>query len=78
MVKIAQLFRDRFDTSMQTDLGVSVCCSECDATFKIPSVMNAPRRGDMESDYTDEIMDFVERLLEHLDECQPIADASTS
>jgi hypothetical protein len=78
MVKIAQLFRDRFDTLMQTDLGVSVCCSECDATFKIPSFINALRKGDMETDYTEETMDFIERLLEHLDECQPIDDASSS
>ena len=71
MIKIAKLFKDRFDSVEQTDDGVSLCCNECDATFKIPSAADAIQRGDMESDYTEEVMDFVERILEHLDECLP-------
>lgn len=71
MVKIAKLFNDRFDSVMHTDDGVSLCCNECAATFKIPSAVDAIRRGDAEDGYTEDVMDFVERVVGHLDECLP-------
>jgi hypothetical protein len=76
LVKIAKLFQDRFDSIMQTDDGTSLCCNECAETFKFPSPIDALREGNMETDYTEATMDFIERLLEHLDQCQPTDEAT--
>jgi hypothetical protein len=71
LVKVAKLFKDRFDSIEDTDDGVSLCCNECDAAFKIPSPIDAISEGEMELDYSDQIIELIERVLEHLDECQP-------
>jgi RecB family exonuclease len=67
-MKFAELFEGRFDIEEDED-GVSLICTECSATFKIPSAVD----GAVELDdvlHAQRIIALIKRILEHLDECR--------
>jgi hypothetical protein len=66
-MKLAELFEGRFDIQDDED-GVSLTCTECSATFKIPSAVDAVQLDDVE--YANQIIALIKRILEHLDECR--------
>jgi hypothetical protein len=70
MAKLAELFEGRFDISYGDD-GVSLNCTECSATIKIPSPIEALELEDPEMDHADQIINLVKLILKHLDECKP-------
>jgi hypothetical protein len=51
--------------------GVSLNCTECSATIKIPSPVEALELEDPEINHADQIINLVKLILKHLDECKP-------
>jgi Fe2+ or Zn2+ uptake regulation protein len=73
MTKLTELFHDRFDSIEENEEGnkYGLVCSECGTVIELPSPLDAIGPENVENyDYANEIIRLIERVLEHLDQCQ--------